>query len=328
MIWPACGVEAAPGAGVAGAGQGLLVREGADGSFSLWSEAFGEGFHSGRGALREARETFLCPSQLERFPPGGRLRLVEVAVGTACNLALVLEACAAREIALEWWGLELDRRPLRLALSAKEFRRPWQPSTLLALEQAMERGSWQSGLASGRMLWGDARQSLRELLREQRGQVDLVWHDAFSPQRCPQLWTVEVLGAAAALLAPEGRWISYCSAAAVRETLRLLGLHSVALKIPEGLIVQRNAWSGGTVASQTPLPPSPLWRQLSAMERDHLASGAGEPYRDPSGTADAAAILSSRLEAQASARVSGTRGSSSAWRQRWGVRRVGSAPGG
>ena len=134
MTWPACGVE------------GFALHPGRDGSFSLWSEAFGEGFHSGRGALREARETFLYPSQLERVPPGGRLRLVEVAVGTASNLALLLEACAAREIALEWWGLELDRRPLRLALSAKEFRRPWQPSTLLALEQAMERGS-ASGMA-------------------------------------------------------------------------------------------------------------------------------------------------------------------------------------
>ena len=316
MTWPACGVE------------GFALRSGRDGSFSLWSEAFGEGFHSGRGALREARETFLCPSQLERFPPGGRLRLVEVAVGTGSNLALLLEACAARGIALEWWGLELDRRPLRLALSAQEFRRPWQPSTLLALEQVMERGCWQSGLASGRMLWGDARHSLRELLREQRGQVDVVWHDAFSPQRCPQLWTVEVLGAAAALLAPEGRWISYSSAAAVREALRLLGLHLVALEIPEGLAAQSNAWSGGTVASQAPLRPSPLWRQLSAMECDHQASGAGEPYRDPSGTADAAAILTSRLEAQARARASGTRGSSSAWRRRWGVRRVESAPGG
>jgi hypothetical protein len=44
-------------------------HQGADGSFSLWSHSFGEGFHSGRGALREARETFLAPSQLERFPP-------------------------------------------------------------------------------------------------------------------------------------------------------------------------------------------------------------------------------------------------------------------
>ena len=338
MTWLACGAEAAAGAGPAGAGQGLVVCEGADGSFSLWSEAFGEGFHSGRGALREARETFLAPSQLERFGAGDRLVVVEVAVGTGSNLALLLEACAERGIVLEWWGLELDQEPLALALAAAEFRRPWQPGTVQVLHEVLKRGSWRSKQSSGRMLWGDARQTLEELGRERRGQVDLVWHDAFSPRRCPQLWTVEVLGAAAALLAPEGRWISYSSAAAVRETLRLLGLNLAALEIQGGSPSPGKAWSGGTLASpaplgsallgfaplgSAPLGPSRLWRELSAMERDHLASAAGEPYRDPTGTADAGAIFTSRLEVQAAALASGARTSSSAWRRRWGVRAAG-----
>lgn len=328
MTWPACAVEPAAGAGPAGVGQGLVVREGADGSFSLWSEAFAEGFHSGRGALREARETFLAPSQLERVGAGERLVVVEVAVGTGSNLALLLEACAEREIVLEWWGLELDPEPLALALEAPPFRRPWQAGTLRVLDQVLERGSWRSERSSGRMLWGDARQTLAKLGRQRRGLVDLVWHDAFSPRRCPQLWTVEVLGAAAALLAPEGRWISYSSAAAVRETLRLLGLNLAALVIQGAPPSLGKAWSGGTVASPAPLGsaalvPSPLWRELSAMERDHLASAAGEPYRDPNGTATASAILTSRLEAQATAFASGMRTSSSAWRRRWGVRGAG-----
>lgn len=328
MTWPGCGVEAVRGGGLAGAGQGLVVREGADGSFSLWSEAFGEGFHSGRGALREARETFLAPSQLERFGAGERLVVVEVAVGTGCNLALLLEACAARGIVLEWWGLELDPEPLALALAAAEFRRPWQPGTVRVLEQVLERGSWRSEGSSGRMLWGDARQTLVELGRERRGEVDLVWHDAFSPRRCPQLWTVEVLGAAAALLAPEGRWISYSSAAAVRATLRLQGLNLAALEIQGAPAAPGKAWSGGTLASRAPLGLAPLgssrlWRELTAMERDHLASAAGEPYRDPTGTAEAATIFWSRQEAQAIALASGARTSSSAWRRRWGVRGAG-----
>jgi tRNA U34 5-methylaminomethyl-2-thiouridine-forming methyltransferase MnmC len=235
------------------------------------------------------------------------------------------------------------------------------------------------------MLWGDARQTLLELLQERRGAVDLIWHDAFSPRRCPQLWTVELLGTAAALLAPEGRWISYSSAAAVRETLRLHGLHLVALDIQEtvlssaagiagGAPARRKVWSGGTVASPSELgdrapgaqsigaeflwvkspgaksleaqsigaeclwmkfpeakspevkppevkPPEAksLWRELTGMERDHLASAAGEPYRDPSGSGEAATILASRLAAQEEALASGRRLSSSAWRRRWGV---------
>lgn len=336
MTWPASAADPrdtdprdTDATGADATGTGLAIRRGADGSFSLWSAAFGEGFHSGRGALREARETFLTPSRLERFPPGARVRVLEVCVGTGSNLALLLEACAARGLALEWRGLELDPRPLEMALASEAFRQPWQPPTLALLERLLECGHGQGEGADCRLLWGDARQTVVELPRDWQGQVDLVWHDAFSPRRCPQLWTLEFLGATARPLAPAGRWISYSSAAAARETLRRLGLRLVALESvaespppsppPVGGRARRMVWSGGTVASPTALEPAPFWRELSPMERDHLASAAGEPYRDPTGAARAASILASRLAAQAAALAGGERLSSSAWRRRWGV---------
>ena len=315
------------------------IRQGADGSFSLWSPRFGEGFHSRRGALREARETFLAPSQLERFSPGQRLTVVEVCVGTGTNLAALIEACTAAELELEWWGLELDPAPLQLALAEPAFRSQWHPQTLKTLETLSERGCWQQGAGSGRMLWGDARQTLPQLLEQRRGQVELIWHDAFSPQHCPQLWTVEFLGSLAELLADGGRWISFCSAAAVREGLRLANLNVVALAAEaegvEGAVEGveraddclkpspssdlRRAWSSGTLASRAPLAPSAVWRRLTAMEREHLACSAGEPYRDPSAVAASAAIRADRREAQAASLARGERTPSSAWRRRWGL---------
>jgi len=341
MTWPACGAEGpacgaeGPAGGRAGAAEAgsaaasegaanadLQIRQGRDGSFSFWSEAFGEGFHSGRGALREARETFVLPSQLERFCPGRRLMVVEVCVGTGTNLAALLEACTAAGLELEWWGLELDPAPLQRALAQPEFRGQWQPQSLENLEQLSARGGWQNTMTCGRMLWGDARHTLPQLLKQHRGQMDLVWHDAFSPQHCPQLWTAEVLASLAKLLADGGRWISYCSAAAVREGLRLANLNLTALA-PQatGSRGLQPSWSGGTVASHQLLAPSALWRPLSAMELEHLNCSAGEPYRDPSGSANAAEILHQRREAQAAAVARGERSSSSAWRKRWGVER-------
>jgi tRNA U34 5-methylaminomethyl-2-thiouridine-forming methyltransferase MnmC len=315
----------------------LAIRRGGDGSLSLWSAAFGEGFHSARGALREGRETFLHPSELGRFQRGQPLRVLEVCAGTGSNLALLLEACADRGLALQWWGLELDPRPLALALAQPAFRDPWPPRTLACLESLQHHGRWRQASSAGRMLWGDARQRLEALEAgcggEPGGAIDLIWHDAFSPQRCPQLWSCEFLARLARLLAPQGRWISYCSAAAVRQALRLAHLHLAALPAPSAptgqLPHRRQAhhWSGGTVASPRPLAPSTLWRPLTAMEWDHLASGAGEPYRDPAGTASAAAILARRHQAQAAAQARGERSSSSAWRRRWGLERGSEASG-
>jgi tRNA U34 5-methylaminomethyl-2-thiouridine-forming methyltransferase MnmC len=275
----------------------------ADGSFSLYSAAFGEGFHCADGALAESIDTFVAPAELERFPHGARLTVLEVAVGTGTNTATLIEACATAGLSLDWWGLELERQPLALALADASFRGQWPAAVL---EQLAELA------ASGRLLWGDARQCLAALEAPLAGRCDLVLIDAFSPRRCPQLWSQEFLERLARLLAPSGRLLTYCSAAAVRGSLERAGLQLAAIQQRERA---GGSWSGGTVASPGPLPPSALLRPLGPMEREHLACRAGAPYRDPVGNADAAWILATRERAQALSSAE----TSSAWQRRWGL---------
>ena len=321
---------------------GLRPQIGADGSFSLFSGRFGEGFHGPIGALQEAQVKFVRPAQLERFQPGERLRVVDVGFGLGTNTAALLEAAQARGLALQIWGLELDPEPLRQALASPTFRRQWQEGTLTLLEGLLEDGQAPAGPAPGRtgsaqVLWGDARQGVRTLLQSGaagglglEGRCDLVLLDAFSPQRCPELWSLEFLGALARLLRPDGRLLTYCCAAAVRRSLLLAGLTLASIQPPTPLTPatgpgQRpEPWSYGTAASPralpaelTPMPgagPAPL-APLNAMEIEHLATRAAEPYRDPDGRADAAAILAARQRAQALSQA----GSTSAWRRRWGL---------
>ena len=284
------------------AGSALLTpRSGADGSFSLWSGAFGEGFHSAAGALSEAQQKFVRPSQLERWRPGQELVVVEVAVGTGTNTAALLQAAAGLGLPLQWWGLEQDRQPLALALASEAFRSQWSEATLSRLA-ALGR--------SERLLWGDARQAVSRLPAALQAGCDLVWLDAFSPRRCPQLWSLEFLAQLAALLKPEGRLITYSSAAAVRAALMAAGLQlaSIAASASE-------QWSSGTVAAPTALGDSFPLRCLTAMEADHLFCSAAEPYRDPTGQASATTLLAERqLRQSQSNAISG-----SAWRRRWGV---------
>jgi tRNA U34 5-methylaminomethyl-2-thiouridine-forming methyltransferase MnmC len=169
------------------------------------------------------------------------------------------------------------------------------------------------------MLWGDARSRLSELLTSQRGQLDLVLMDAFSPSRCPQLWTLEFLSGLGALLQPQGRLLTYCSAAAIRNALLQAGLQLASITAPSGLLKQTSDWSGGTAASPSPLDGDPQLRPLSLMEQEHLRTNAAEAYRDPSGCSDRAEILKQRQLAQARAMASGAVEGTGAWRRRWGV---------
>jgi len=320
MTWPGSGAEPS---GENLAESDLSVRTTADGSFSLHSERFGEGFHSAGGALSEARHTFVEPAQLQRFAPGTQLVVVEVCVGTGSNTAALLEACAERSLRLSWHGLELEPEPLRLALGDLGFCAQWQPEALDPLRQLEAISSWVSCLGEGRVLWGDARTQLPALRDALAGQVDLVLMDAFSPRRCPELWTLEFLGGLAALLAPTGRLLTYCSAAAVRAALQQLGLELAAIRS------RQQRWSGGTAASPGALlgehlpveddgSCNPL-RPLTPMEHEHLATNAALPYRDPTGQGTAAAILAERERRQRDLLVAGELEPTSAWRRRWGL---------
>ena len=122
------------------------------------------------------------------------------------------------KLQLQWWGLELDPQPLRLALADQGFRGQWPASTVEALEER-----------TASIHWGDARQTLRELQEPLAGRCDLVIHDAFSPGVCPQLWSLEFLALVSHCLAPQGRLTTYCSAAAVRHSLQECGLHLAGL---------------------------------------------------------------------------------------------------
>lgn len=272
---------------------------------------------------------FVAPAQLERFPPGSRLRVLEVAVGTGTNTAALLQACLERDLSLDWWGLELDPLPLQLALADGGFRQQWPGVVLQQLETLT---------GSERLLWGEGRTRLLELQNRLSGRCDLVLLDAFSPRHCPQLWSLEFLGDLAALLAPQGRLLTYCSAAAVRRALGLCNLQLAAITSPDttpapGLATTSGettgesmgvttgprpaAWSAGTVASPSALPLGGVLRPLSLMELEHLACRAGEPYRDPARNGTAAELLARRQRDQnLSAAEPGSQ-----WQRRWGLAR-------
>ena len=296
----------------------LTARFTADGSFSLHSDSFAESFHSSGGALEEANNKFVLPAQLDRFSSSSSIRVLDVCFGLGYNTAALIAALPKLDApALECWGLELDPLPLQLALAEPRFRALWSVHVVACLEAISAEGSWQdaSRKQSVQMLWGDARQQLRHIPTGLR--FDLILLDAFSPGKCPQLWSEQFLLSLADLLAPGGRLLTYCRAAAVRSSLRNAGLELRSLLPKPG---EGAGWSSGTMALRYSNDAAHFvpemgagWRGLSVMEEEHLLTRAGVPYRDLSGADEAALILKRRQQEQASAH----RPSTSAWQRKW-----------
>ena len=283
----------------------------ADGSFSLESERFGEAFHNSAGALNEAQAKFAKPAQLSRFIAGQRLAILDVCVGLGYNTAVVLAALAEPPPALEWWGLELDRRPLQLALVNPGFRNQWPEAVLQRLQAIQTSDGWTDDGSHGTQLWGDARAMQQRIPALQN--FDLILQDAFSPQRCPELWTEEFLSALAGRLSPGGRLLTYSRSAAVRASLQRAGLLLYSLLPAPG---ERIGWSSGTMAVKPGghcTETGPGWHPLSEMEREHLLTRAAVPFRDPDGAASSAEILARRILEQEHCTLEAT----NAWQRRW-----------
>ena len=292
----------------------LRALETDDGSLSLHSAHFGEAFHSSSGALEEARAKFVRPAELDRFSQADELKVLDVCFGLGYNSAALMSALPCTNAPrMLWWGLELDQRPLTRALDHKPFCDLWPPAVLNRLEQLRRTGSWNDCAGQGTMAWGDARLNLKYL--PDSCKPDLVLLDAFSPSRCPQLWSEEFLAGLTDRLAPGGRLLTYCTAAAVRSSLRRAGLELRSLLTAAQKLEK---WSSGTLAAKQSEKGSlavegPGWTALSAMEEEHLQTRASVPYRDPDGEDEAGMIQHRRKLEQDCCDLEST----SAWQRRW-----------
>jgi len=130
-------------------------------------------------------------------------------------------------------------------------------------------------------LWVD---DLRHRVSQLSGAFDAVFHDPFSPQKMPELWTCDLFARYYALLRERsGRVLTYSGAAAVRGGLLEAGFQ-VSKTAPVG------SKTGGTLAcisqeSETLTSRSTLNQTesgpLADWEQEYLRSKAGIPYRDP-----------------------------------------------
>lgn len=288
-----------------------------DGSFTFFSETFGEAFHSRLGARAEAFEKFAQVTRLAMLarqfvqPDSPPIRLLDVCYGLGYNTAAALETLWAVNPAcrIEAIALELDPTVPQAAI-APDLLAIWSPPVQEVLRAIAQRYEFCSPTLWARLLLGDARQTIQPVVA-QGFQADAIFFDPFSPRRCPQLWTVEFFAQVAKCLSPRGILATYSRSASVRAAMQAAGLHIGNIPLPAGGDRRSHEWSLGTIAAWSPdgLPP------LSAMEQEHLRTRAAVPYRDPNLSDSAATILARHQQEQQQAPLEST----TSWRRRWGI---------
>jgi tRNA U34 5-methylaminomethyl-2-thiouridine-forming methyltransferase MnmC len=273
-----------------------------DGSFTFFSEEFGQTFHSKYGAKEESIYKFAIPTLLSQKAIGGRLKLLDVCYGLGYNSAAALETIwqANPDCQVELIALELDRAVPNSAIE-HQLLGTWSEPIPEILTELAHLETVHRDRLQARLLYGDARQTIQQLNRD-KFQADGIFLDPFSPAACPQLWTVEFIDRVAKCCAIEGRIATYSCAAAVRKAMLLAGL-TIADTQPVG------RKSPGTIATFNSQELAPL----SLQEQEHLQTRAAIPYRDPTLEDTTLQILSRRQAEQEECGWTTT----SQWKKKW-----------
>ena len=281
-----------------------------DGSFTFFSNEFGETFHSSQGARAEAFDKFARATDLVQIATHNKLCLLDICYGLGYNTAAALETIWATNpnCTIDLYALELDTSVPQAAI-VPPLITVWSSEVQAILQQIALAHRCSTPRLNATLLIGDARQTIQQL-RHQGIQADAIFFDPFSPRRCPQLWTVEFFAEVAHCLAPVGKLATYSRSASVRAAMQEAGLQIGS--IPLGETAQPHEWSQGTIAAfkSHSLPP------LSQMEQEHLQTRAAIPYRDPTLRDTAPTILERHQQEQQHSQ----RESTSSWRRRWGIK--------
>lgn len=251
-----------------------------DGSITFFSKDWKEHYHTKTGARLEAEKKFVIPSGLDLKLKTSDIKLLDVCFGLGNNSLAAFRAAANAKHQLKITALEMDKRVVRAAAESFKTLQTDPADWRTVLSELYSHSSLSTQNLSLSIRWGDARWLVQSFEDES---FDIIFHDPFSSQHCPELWTVEFFRQLYRVMKPAGVLLTYASALPVRGAMREAGF--MTSETHPGYQM-----GNGTIAAKV----SKLIEFPAPKNADKRRS---IPYRDPYLCATSKTILRQRQEA-------------------------------
>lgn len=189
--------------------------ETSDGSLTLYSESFQENCHSLSGARAETLFHYIEGCHVvELYGKLDHFTLLEVGLGTGMGLILTLETLqklTAKKTNLI--STEIDKTLVEFLIANP----PHEFFNHLKFENDYYHAHYQ-GLEIY-ILVGDARKTVPKFFKEKNLKVDVIYQDAFSPRKNPDLWTVEWFKDLKQISNNHARMSTYSASSSIRKSM-------------------------------------------------------------------------------------------------------------
>lgn len=205
----------------------LEIQLTADGSATLYRADIDEHYHSVRGALAESLHVYVdCGLRHRALMDGSTdtISVLEVGFGTGLNAAVSVDAVEANVC---YTSVELfppDPQQVR-ALGYTE-QCPWI--------EAVVDAPWDKDVVVAPRFTLCKRLGDFHQLDLAPESIDVVYFDAFAPEKQPDMWTVDVFGRLYKAMRRGGVLTTYCAKGSVRRMLEAIGFTIERLPGPPG----------------------------------------------------------------------------------------------
>lgn len=199
---------------------GHSLVETADGSHTLFSEAFQEACHSTSGAHSETVLHYIEGTQvLDKIKLHDPLIILEVGFGLGVGLLTTMEKLNPKSRKWHFISLELDKNLLDW-FKAEHLDHEFLGKLEWVNEYTLEA---RSELVTLTILQGDARKVLPIYLKQNPIKWHAIYQDAFSPKKNPTLWTKEWFKLLKDYSHPDVTLSTYSASTSIRKSLHESG---------------------------------------------------------------------------------------------------------
>jgi tRNA U34 5-methylaminomethyl-2-thiouridine-forming methyltransferase MnmC len=192
----------------------------ADGSSTLYNEELQETYHSQHGAITESRHVFIRNGLEQLTLLSHKISILEIGFGTGLNALLSLQHSLNHSLQIYYHALDIFPLPLETIYTLNYPQ--YMMEEMRALFYTIHECSWNSKFP----IYADF-----ELYKELTSVedfiparfFDLIYFDAFAPNKQPSMWVAENFIKLFNCLHPGGILVSYCASGQFKRNLKSAG---------------------------------------------------------------------------------------------------------